>query len=119
MSTATEVDPAVRPESKPAVDAEWVRPAALVAVVRRHSRLLGLLVFAALSFLWFARTWIDPVQRHAGLPGVARQVETAAEAWERALPQVAGAPVFILVLDGLPLPVAADFGSSMARREDA
>ena len=35
----------------------------------RHARSAGLLAFVALSFLWFARTWVDPVHRHAGIAG--------------------------------------------------
>ena len=64
MATATEV----RSARTPLPTAELVREARR-SWVQRHARLTGLLVFVALSFLWFARTWADPVHRHAGLPG--------------------------------------------------
>ena len=32
-------------------------------------RSLGLLTFAVISFLWFAKTWVDPLHRHAGVIG--------------------------------------------------
>ena len=39
------------------------------AFVERHARALGLLAFAVISFLWFAKTWVDPLHRHAGVIG--------------------------------------------------
>jgi hypothetical protein len=63
MATVTEVRPG------PAPDLLEVRPPTGSPWLRRHARLAGLLAFVAPSFLWFARTWVDPVHRHAGLAG--------------------------------------------------
>ena len=65
MRTATDPAPAVRvPES-----ASSSRIRVRFSWCFRHPRLTGLLVFVALSFLWFARTWVDPAHRHAGIAG--------------------------------------------------
>ena len=39
------------------------------AWLKRHARSLGLLLFVVLSFLWFAKTWVDPLHRHVGISG--------------------------------------------------
>src|SRR5579862_702619 len=64
MATATEARSARTPPAAP----QPVR-AAPRSWLHRHARLAGLLTFVALSFVWFARTWVDPVHRHAGLAG--------------------------------------------------
>jgi hypothetical protein len=46
-----------------------VRSARNDSWLERHARLVGLLVFVALSFLWFASVWSDPTHRHAGQLG--------------------------------------------------
>ena len=63
MATATEVRPGPAPELF-----EVPRPAPS-PWLHRHARAAGLATFVVLSFLWFARTWADPVHRHAGLAG--------------------------------------------------
>ncbi len=67
MRTAIDAAPAVRvPEVRGSSDPpvgdrfDWLS---------RHARAVGLLTFVALSFLWFARTWVDPAHRHAGMAG--------------------------------------------------
>ena len=63
MATATEVRPGPAPEP-----VEVPRPAQS-PWLQRHACAAGLLAFVALSLLWFARTWVDPAHRHAGLAG--------------------------------------------------
>jgi hypothetical protein len=66
MRTATDPAPAVRvPEAATSVST----PGGRFARLARHSRSAGLLAFAVLSFLWFARTWVDPAHRHTGITG--------------------------------------------------
>src|SRR5206468_4333298 len=36
---------------------------------QRHACALGLLGYSALAFVWFGRTWVDPLHRHAGMVG--------------------------------------------------
>jgi hypothetical protein len=63
MATETEVRPG------PASEPFELPPPAKLPWLHRHARAAGLLMFVVLSFLWFARTWVDPVHRHAGLAG--------------------------------------------------
>jgi hypothetical protein len=66
MRTATDPAPAVRvPEAAPSVSTTGTR----FEWLARHARSVGLLAFVGLSFLWFARTWVDPAHRHAGISG--------------------------------------------------
>ena len=37
--------------------------------MERHARLVGLVLFVALAFVWFASVWSDPAHRHAGQLG--------------------------------------------------
>src|SRR5262245_43352991 len=66
MRTATDPAPAAPVPEAAASDAT---PADRFAWLSRHARAVGLAVFVALSFLWFARTWVDPARRHAGVTG--------------------------------------------------
>jgi hypothetical protein len=65
MRTAIDPAPAVGAPGEPAASG----PSRLSAGLARHARSAGLLTFVALSFLWFARTWADPLHRHAGIVG--------------------------------------------------
>jgi hypothetical protein len=66
MRTATDPAPAV---SVPEQASPESTAAGLRAWLFDHACSVGLLVFVALSFVWFAQTWADPAHRHAGISG--------------------------------------------------
>jgi hypothetical protein len=67
MRTAIDAVSAVRVPGEPA--SSDPPPHDRFGWLSRHARSAGLVAFVVLSFLWFARTWVDPVHRHAGLAG--------------------------------------------------
>src|SRR5262245_854716 len=64
MRSATDPAPAV-----PEAEATQPTTGGRFAWLARHARSAGLLAYVVLAFLWFARTWVDPAHRHAGVAG--------------------------------------------------